>query len=101
MLLRNDNESRDLVYLHPNAKLIFHGRVQAVSRVKDQHWTITAASEAAGCSTKTGGKWMTRFRTEGYRGLQDRSCAPKVTANKTPKEREEEVCFLRRTCKMD
>ncbi len=89
------------MYSHGNAKLTFNGRVKLVERVKKEDWTIVAASEAAGCSEKTGRKWVGRFCNEGYAGLRDRSTAPKIVANKTPQAREDEVCFLRRTCRMD
>jgi transposase InsO family protein len=89
------------VYCHANAKLNFNGRVLLVERVKDEKWTLAGASAAAGCSAKTGGKWFRRFQSHGYAGLEDKSCAPNVVANKTAPELEDEVCFLRRTCRMD
>lgn len=89
------------MYCHANAKLNFNGRVLLVERVKDDKWTIAAASAAAGCSPKTGGKWFHRFESHGHAGLRDKSCAPKIVANKTPRAVEDEVCFLRRTCRMD
>jgi transposase InsO family protein len=42
------------------------------------------------------GKWVSRYREEGERGLCDRSSAPKRVANRTPQERVEAIMTLRR-----
>jgi len=89
------------VYSHANAKLTFNGRVTLVQRVRDDGWTLKDATRAAGCSERTGRKWLRRFEAHGYGGLHDRSTAPNAVANKTPTCLENEVCMLRRNCRMD
>lgn len=89
------------MYSHANAKLTFNGRVTLVDRVLKEDVKLCEAARELGCSDKTGRKWISRFKTHGYSGLRDRSCAPKTIANKTPPSVEDEVCFLRRTCRMD
>ena len=89
------------MYSHGNAKLTFNGRVTLVERVRNERWTIADAAQAAGCSERTGRKWIGRFVEHGYGGLRDRSTAPKTVANKTSDLIEQEICSLRRNCRMD
>jgi transposase InsO family protein len=53
--------------------------------VIEERWTVAEAADAAGCSERTGFKWLSRFRTEGERGLQDRSSRPHTIAATPPK----------------
>ncbi len=62
---------------HKHARLTARGRALLVSRVIELHWTVSAASQAAGVSVRTGYKWLARFRAEGTAGLADRSSRPK------------------------
>ncbi|MES1162924.1 MAG: IS481 family transposase [Rhizobacter sp.] len=61
---------------HKHARLTPKGRALLVSRVRDEGWSVGAASEAAGVSKRTGFKWLARFRSEGPVGLADRSSRP-------------------------
>jgi transposase len=61
---------------HPRAKLTLQGRQLLVERVLEDGWTVPMAAEAQGCSTATGYKWLRRFRSEGPKGLADRSSRP-------------------------
>jgi transposase InsO family protein len=65
-------------------------------RVVVEGWTLSAAAEAAGVSVRCTGKWAGRYRSEGERGLLDRSSAPKRVANRTPADRVEAIAALRR-----
>jgi transposase InsO family protein len=51
-----------------------------VERVLVWGWTLQDVSSAAGVSTRTGSKWLARFRAEGERGLADRSSRPERIA---------------------
>ena len=62
---------------HRNAKLSFQARKLLVERVRQDGWTVLDATEGAGCSERTGYKWLARFDAEGEAGLEDRSSAPK------------------------
>ena len=62
---------------HKHARLTPMGRALLVSRVLEMDWTVTAASQAAGISCRTGFKWLARFRAEGPAGLLDRSSRPR------------------------
>ena len=51
--------------LHANAPFGPKGRLTMVSRVTAQEWSLTQATEAAGVSERTAGKWVGRYRDEG------------------------------------
>ena len=64
--------------LHRNARLTPSGRLLLCQRVIEQKWKVRDAARAAGCSERTGFKWLARFRAEGAAGLQDRSSRPRM-----------------------
>ena len=82
--------------LHGNAALSWSGRRLVAERVIDQGWTLRRAAEAAGVSVRCAHKWVGRYRSEGERGLVDRSSAPRHVANRTPPERVAVIISLRR-----
>ncbi len=82
--------------LHANAALSLRQRERMVSRVLEQGWPIARAAEAAEVSSRTGSKWVARYRSEGPRGLADRSSAPKRVANRTDERTVEVIVALRR-----
>ena len=82
--------------LHGNAALSWNGRRRLAERVVEQGWTLTAAAEAAGVSVSCARKWVARYRSDGVRGLLDRSSAPGRVANRTAPERIEAIVALRR-----
>ena len=82
--------------LHGNARTCVHSRRLIVERVLDQGWTVAAAAEAAGVSTRTAAKWLARYRNEGLSGLVDRSSAPQRVPRRTPAERVRVIELLRR-----
>jgi transposase len=61
--------------LHANAALSLTQRRRMVLRVVEQGWTVRAAAEAAETSSRTCGKWVSRYRADGECGLLDRSSA--------------------------
>src|SRR5215207_595853 len=69
--------------LHANAAVSLIKRRQMVLRVLEQGWTVTEAARAAESSSKTCGKWVSRYRAERECGLLDRSSAPKSVGNRT------------------
>jgi transposase InsO family protein len=82
--------------LHANAAVSLIKRRQLVERVLEQGWSIADAARAAEISSKTCGKWVSRYRTDGEWGLLDRSSAPRVVANRTCERRIEAIAALRR-----
>jgi transposase InsO family protein len=82
--------------LHANAAVTLTQRRRMVRRVVEERWSIGRAAEAAGTSSKTCGKWVSRYRAEGEGGLLDRSCAPKEIPHRTDPERELLIAQLRR-----
>jgi hypothetical protein len=54
-----------------------------VQRVLEDGWRPAAAAEAAGCSTRTAYKWVSRYRAEGEAGLVDRCSAPQRVPRRT------------------
>jgi transposase InsO family protein len=83
------------VRLHRNARLTPAGRRLLCERVTDHGWTVVAAAKAAGCSERTGHKWLARYRDEGVAGLEDRSSRPH-RIHATPVERVQAIERLRR-----
>ena len=82
--------------LHANAALSLTQRRRMVLRVLEQGWTIKAAAAAAETSSRTCGKWVSRFRELGECGLLDHSSAPQLVANRTDERRIEAIAALRR-----
>jgi transposase InsO family protein/transposase len=82
--------------LHANAAVSLIKRRQMVGRVLEQGWSIAEASRAAEISSKTCGKWVSRYRAEGECGLLDRSSAPNRVANRTCERRISAIAGLRR-----
>jgi transposase InsO family protein len=67
-----------------------------VSLVVDEGWTISAAAAAFQTSSKTCGKWVSRFRASSESGLLDRSSAPHCVANRTDERAIQVIAALRR-----
>jgi transposase-like protein len=82
--------------LHANAALSLTQRRRMVLRVVEQGWSIRAAAAAAETSSRTCGKWVSRYRACGESGLLDRSSAPECVANRTDERRIEAIAALRR-----
>jgi transposase InsO family protein len=82
--------------LHANAALSLTQRRRMVLRVVEQGWSIKAAAAAAETSSRTCGKWVSRYRAAGESGLVDRSSAPQLVANRTDERRIEAIAALRR-----
>jgi transposase InsO family protein len=81
--------------IHANARLSPNGRRLLVDRIERDGWTVQAAAEAAGISSRTARKWLARWRSQGQAGLLDRSSAPKVVANRTDAGTVELIAGLR------
>jgi transposase InsO family protein len=64
--------------------------------VLDDGWTVTATADRFQVDAKTVRKWCARFLAEGESGLQDRSCRPRRSPNRTPKRLRRRVLALRR-----
>jgi transposase InsO family protein len=82
--------------LHANAALSLIGRRLMVSRVVEHGWSMAAAAAAAQTSSKTCGKWVSRYREQGECGLLDRSSAPREIPHRTEPQREQLIAQLRR-----
>jgi transposase InsO family protein len=82
--------------LHANAAVSLIKRRQVVGRVVEQGWSIADAARAAEISSKTCGKWVSRYRAQGECGLLDRSSAPRTVANRTCERRIAAIAALRR-----
>src|SRR6476620_11137351 len=82
--------------LHANAALSLTQRRRMVLRVVEQGWSIKAAAAAAETSSRTCGKWVSRYRAEGECGLLDRSSAPEHVANRTDEQSIQVIAALRR-----
>jgi transposase InsO family protein len=85
---------------HKNARTTPLGRAVMVRRVLEDGWTVAAAAAAFEVSVRTVRKWLARFRVAGPAGLQNRSSAPKLVANKLPAPWLDMVVRLRRDYRM-
>lgn len=86
--------------LHKNARTCPASRALLVQRVVGGGWTVAAASAAAGCSERTGWKWVGRYREEGEAGLADRRSVPRRIrrVGKTKRRLIVQLRRERRTC---
>src|SRR5688572_2054776 len=82
--------------LHANAALSLRQRRRMVSLVVDDGWTVKAAAAAFQTSSKTCGKWVSRYRASSESGLLDRSSAPCCVANRTDERAIQAIAALRR-----
>jgi transposase InsO family protein len=64
-------------------------------RVLEEGWTLVRAAEAAGCSERTAGKWLRRYR-DGDQELRDRSSRPTRSPTRLSPERVQAIEALRR-----
>ena len=62
--------------IHKNARLTPWGREELARRVLEHGMPVSVAAVVFGVSSKTASKWVSRFRTEGAKGLWDRSSRP-------------------------
>ena len=80
---------------HRTARLNVFGRQLLVTRVELDGWSIAKAAEAQGVSRQTAHKWVSRYRSEGWTGLEDRSSRPHLQPRLTTPETTEAILRLR------
>lgn len=80
--------------LHGNARLTPFQRALLCERVREEGWTVQEAAEAAGCSERTGYRWLARH--DAGESMLDRSSAPLRRPTRTPPDVEAEIERLRR-----
>ena len=85
---------------HKNARTTPFGRAVMVRRVLQEGWSVTAVAASFEVSTRTVRKWLARFRREGQAGLENRSSAPHLVANKLPAPWLTMIARLRREYRM-
>ena len=71
---------------HRTARLNVFGRQLLVTRIELDGWPAARAAEAQGVSRTTAHKWLRRYRSEGWAGLEDRSSRPRRSPRLTPPE---------------
>ena len=81
--------------IHPLARSCPRSRALAVSRVRQERWTVDEAAEAAGFSARTLYKWLRRFDEEGALGLKDRRSRPRRMPRLTKRYWEKRILVLR------
>jgi transposase InsO family protein len=69
---------------HRTARLNVFGRQLLVTRIVVEGWPPAKAAEAQGVSRTTAYKWIRRYRSEGWPGLEDRSSRPHRSPRSTP-----------------
>lgn len=82
--------------VHKNARTTMRSRAELVRRVLEAKQSPKAVATAFGVDVKTVYKWMARFRTEGPRGLEDRSSRPHRLNRPTPRPVVDQIVELRR-----
>ena len=81
---------------HPNARLTPRHRLNMVTAVINDGWSVEQAAERFQVDAKTVRKWRDRYLAEGVPGLQDRSSRPHRSPNRTPARRRAECIRLRK-----
>ncbi|MGA9633828.1 MAG: IS481 family transposase [Solirubrobacterales bacterium] len=82
--------------LHANAALCLNQRRRLARRVNEEGWSTAKVAGVQEVSQPTARKWARRHAAEGEGGLLDRSAAAKSVWNRTPEDRIEAICALRR-----
>jgi transposase InsO family protein len=85
---------------HKNARTTPFGRAVMARRVLEEGWSVVAVASAFEVSTRTVRKWLARFGSEGDAGLQTRSSAPHLVANRLPAPWLAMIARLRRDYRM-
>lgn len=81
---------------HENARLTALGRADLVHRVVELGQPASQVAASFGVCVTTVRKWVTRFETEGEKGLRDRSSRPHQLYRPTPGEVVDRIAALRR-----
>ncbi|MDU0349277.1 IS481 family transposase, partial [Actinomyces sp. MRS3W] len=82
---------------HARAALSVEGRLKIASLVIDQGWAQARVAERFQVSRGTVSKWVARYRAGGRAAMQDRSCRPINSPNRTPQRTERRIIGLRVT----
>jgi transposase InsO family protein len=82
--------------LHANAALSLNQRRRLAKRVNEQGWSAAKVAGTQEVSQPTARKWAHRYASEGEAGLLDRPSAANQVWNRTPDDRIEAICVLRR-----
>jgi transposase InsO family protein len=85
--------------MHANAPLTPEGRLRLCLRIEDG-WSVTAAAESMNISRQCAQKWWSRYRDEGFAGLEDRSSRPWSCPHQTPGRVERRIVALRQSRKL-
>lgn len=80
---------------HPKARLGLAGRHALVAMIA-RGVSMRAAARACNVSPATAHKWWHRHRSEGPRGLRDRSCRPRRSPAMLAPSEQRRICRLRR-----
>jgi transposase len=80
---------------HRTARLNVFGRQLLISRMELDGWSVAKAAEAQGVRRQTAHKWVTRYRAEGWPGLEDRTSRPHRSPRITPPETVEAILRTR------
>ncbi|GAA1311562.1 hypothetical protein Psi02_55710 [Planotetraspora silvatica] len=82
---------------HANARLIMHGRIPLVRRVRLEGRPVAHVAKELGISRQCAHRWVRRYDEQGWPGLRERSSRPHRVANRTPASVEARVLACRRT----
>ena len=74
-----------------NSRLTPFGRRLLVDRIETLGWPVASAAAALGVSRQTAYRWLTRFRSEGEAGLEDRSSRPHSCATRLDTATEQRI----------
>lgn len=80
---------------HARAALSVEGRLKIARLVIDQGWAQARVAERFQVSRGTVSKWVARYRAGGRAAMQDRSCRPINSPNRTPQRTERRIIGLR------
>ena len=81
--------------VHRNARTTPKARALMVQRVDREGWSVDETAAAFGVSPRTVYKWRARYRSDGVRGLDDRSSVPRRMPARTAARHEARIVTLR------
>ena len=81
--------------VNPRPRLNPYQRHLLCRRVREEHWKVSAAAQAAGISRQTAHKWVHRFEHEGLAGLGDHSSRPQRMPRLTRIDLAVRICWER------
>jgi transposase InsO family protein len=80
---------------HANAALTPRARLRLARLIVEQGWSVSEAAKLFMVSWPTAKRWSSRYLQDGPAGMQDHSCRPHRSPNRTPEHLKRQIVALR------